>query len=126
MAIGFFRYHVEMLRIRTYALTAAILVAVLVVAVSLTACTGATDSEVPQGPAGATQPDPADLTTPEAAVVSYLDWVSYAYLLSDSSVATQTMTPWEEVRVDSYIELNRQQGRGIEQSLTQFEITSAA
>jgi len=115
-----------MLRIRTYALTAAALVVLLAVAVPLTGCAEATDSVAPQGPARAIQPDPADLATPEAAVASYLDWISYAYLISDSSVATQTMTAWEGVRVDSYVELNRQQGRGIEQSLTQFQVTAVS
>ena len=113
-----------MLRIRTYALTAATLVAVLAVAVPLTGCVGATDPVAPQGSQRVTQPDPADLATPDAAVVSYLDWVSYAYLISDSSVATHTMTAWEGVRVDAYVELNRQQGRGIQQSLTQFQVTA--
>lgn len=115
-----------MLRIRTYALMAAILVVVLAVAVPLTGCAEASDSIAPQGPVRTIQPDPADLATPEAAVASYLDWVSYAYLISDSSVATHTMTAWEGVRVDSYIERNRQQGRGIEQSLTELELTDAS
>ena len=63
-----------------------------------------------------------DLSSPESAVVSYLDWVSLAYRLANSEISTQTMTPWEGVRVDAYIELNRQSNRAIEQALTMFEV----
>lgn len=63
------------------------------------------------------QPDPADLSTPEAAVKSYTDWVSYAYRVLDSDVATHTFTPYEEVRVNSYVQYNIQEGKGLEQSL---------
>lgn len=41
--------------------------------------------------------------------------------MADSDLATQTMTPAEEVRVDSYVQLNREKGRVIDQRLTSFE-----
>lgn len=74
----------------------------------------------------ALQPAPWDLTTPESAVRSYLDWVSFSYRMANSEIPTATMTPEEGVRVDSYIQLNRIDGKGIEQSLESFEITSVS
>jgi len=65
----------------------------------------------------ASKPEPAVLTTPESAVRSYLDWTSYAYRIGQSSVATPTMTTYEEVRVDSYVQYNLQQLRLIDQTL---------
>lgn len=61
-------------------------------------------------------------STPQAAVFSYLEGLNYAYRLADSEIASQTMTPYEWVRVDSYIEFNRQQGRGIDQTITAFDV----
>ena len=58
------------------------------------------------------------LTTPESAVRSYLDWVSYANRNGQSSLATATMTPSEGVHVDSYIQYNLQKSRLIDQTLT--------
>ncbi|MDZ4178386.1 MAG: hypothetical protein U1E29_04015 [Coriobacteriia bacterium] len=67
-------------------------------------------------------PAPADLSTPEASVRSYLEWISYAYRVVDSQVASAVMDPWEWVRVDAYIEKNRQESRGIDQRLIGFEV----
>lgn len=67
-----------------------------------------------------------DLSTPESAVKSYLSWVSFSYRMANSEIPTATMTPEEGVRVDSYIQLNRMEGKGIEQTLDAFEITSAS
>ncbi|MDH4140014.1 MAG: hypothetical protein OEV43_05520 [Coriobacteriia bacterium] len=91
------------------------LIAAIVACSSGCASEQSSDSGLPAGP---------DLSTPGSAVRSYLDWVSYAYRTAESDVASHTMTPWEGVRVDSYIELNRQDGRAIEQSLTLFEVRS--
>ncbi|GAB4284745.1 MAG: hypothetical protein Kow0067_06860 [Coriobacteriia bacterium] len=52
---------------------------------------------------------------------TYLDWVSFSYRMANSDIATPAMTADEWVRVDAYIEFNRQQGRGIEQELVRFE-----
>jgi hypothetical protein len=68
-------------------------------------------------PAEPRKPATADLSTPEKAVQSYLDYLSYAYLLGKSDVASQTMGPEEFSRVDSYIELDRQRNRKIDQQL---------
>lgn len=55
------------------------------------------------------------------AVLSYLDWVSFSYRMVNSELSTMTMSPREAVRVDAYIERNRQENRGIEQRVTSFE-----
>lgn len=67
-------------------------------------------------------PARVDRSTPEGAVRAYLDGISYAYRMANSSAATDTMTPYEHVRVDAYVELNRQEGRALEQELTVFEV----
>jgi len=63
------------------------------------------------------KPKPWVLSTPESAVRSYLDWVSYAYRIAQSNQAVPTMSAEEEVRVDSYVQYNLQQGRLIDQTL---------
>lgn len=96
---------------------AALLLATVGLAGLVAACSssgGAPSVAAPQVPS---QPDQ---TTPEAAVRSYLDWVSFSYRMANSDIGTQTMTPYEGVRIDSYIELNRQKGVGLEQSLVSF------
>lgn len=65
-----------------------------------------------------------DLSTPEKAVRSYLDWTTYAYRTAQSVLATQTMTANEEVRVDSYIQLNIQKGRILDQQLLSIEFSA--
>lgn len=67
------------------------------------------------------RPKPWVLDDPESAVRSYIDWVSYAWRTGQSQVATPTMTPYEEVRVDSYVQYNIQKGRLIDQSLIGME-----
>jgi hypothetical protein len=62
-------------------------------------------------------PAPWDLRTPESAVRSYLVWISYAYRIGQSGVATPTMTAFEEVRVDSYNQFNLEKSRLIDQTL---------
>lgn len=63
------------------------------------------------------KPEQWVLDTPESAVRSYLDWTAYAYRIARSDVATPTMTPYEEVRVDSYVQYNIQKSRLIDQTL---------
>lgn len=62
-------------------------------------------------------PPAPTLTDPVAAVYSYTDWISYAYQVSDSDVATHTFTSFEEVRVNSYVQYNLLEGRTIDQRL---------
>lgn len=64
------------------------------------------------------QPAPWVLTTPESTVRSYLAWVSYAYRIGQSQVATPTMSAKEEVRMDSYCQYNLEKGRLLDQTLT--------
>lgn len=68
----------------------------------------------------ASQPEGMDLSTPEAAVRAYLDWTSYAYRIAQSRVALPTMSTYQEVRVDSYVQYNIQQGRLLDQTLTEL------
>lgn len=65
-------------------------------------------------------PEKADFRAPEAAVRTYLDYTSFAYRMANSDLASRAATPYEGVRVDSYVELNRQQDQGIEQQLVKF------
>src|SRR5665648_678196 len=74
----------------------------------------------------AARPKPWVLTTPESAVRSYLDWVSYAYRVGDSQVATATMSSYEEVRIDSYIQYNLQKSRLIDQKLVSITFGEAS
>lgn len=107
-----------------HALVITVLAAVLAVVAAVAA---GCDSTTPPSTVGeAVPPAPWDLTTPESAVRSYLDWVSFSYRMADSEIPTATMTAEESVRVDSYIQLNRIDGQGIEQFLDALEITSVS
>ncbi|MHB1135887.1 MAG: hypothetical protein ACYCXR_03315 [Coriobacteriia bacterium] len=68
-------------------------------------------------------PAPWDLATPESSVRSYLNWVSFSYRMANSEIPTATMTPAEGVRVDAYIQLNRTEGKGLEQHLESIEFS---
>lgn len=93
------------------------LVAAVVTAFSLTACTGKAASA---GIAPPVAPVTVDLSTPQASVRTYLQFTSFAYRMANSDLATAAMTPDEGVRVDSYVQLNREKDRGIEQQLLSF------
>jgi hypothetical protein len=62
-------------------------------------------------------PSAWDLSTPESAVRSYLDWTTFAYRMVNSDAATPTMSPEEEVRVNSYVQLNKEANKLINQKL---------
>lgn len=66
-------------------------------------------------------PPAPDLSAPLPAIRSYLAWATFAYRMANSEIASLTMTPYEGVRVDSYIQLNREKGRGLEQELVDFK-----
>lgn len=70
-------------------------------------------------------PAPWNLSSPETAVRSYLAWVTYAYRIGQSVVATPTMSASEEVRVDSYNQFNLEKSRLIEQTLKSIEFHDA-
>lgn len=95
----------------------ALLPAVLVCAL-IAGCGG---SQTPATSTTAASVPSFDQSTPQAGVRAYLDAISFAYRTGASDVASQTMSGAELVRVDAYIELNRQQGRSIEQTLTDIE-----
>jgi hypothetical protein len=61
------------------------------------------------------RPKPWVLSTPQDAVRSYLDWTSYAYRIGMSSAASATMSPYEGVRVDGYVQYNIQKRRLMDQ-----------
>lgn len=106
-------------------LAAAALVSVLLATAVLSGCGGGTSSasqsEMPPNP---TYPPPWELSRPGAAVQSFLYWISLAYRVANSDVASQTFTPFEEVRVNSYVQYNLEQKRAIDQKLTAFAIKS--
>jgi hypothetical protein len=66
------------------------------------------------------------LKTPESAVRSYLAWVSYAYRIGQSQVATSTMTARAEVPMDSYCQYNLEKGRLLDQTLTSITFAAAS
>lgn len=68
-------------------------------------------------PTPAAAPMAPILTDPRSAVNSYLMWVTYAYRILDSNVASLTFDPYEEVRVNSYVMYNVQERRAIDQRL---------
>jgi hypothetical protein len=66
------------------------------------------------------------LTTPESAVRSYLAWVSYAYRIGQSQVATPTMTAREELPMDSYCQYNLEKGRLLDETLKSITFGAAS
>ncbi|MHB1018419.1 MAG: hypothetical protein ACYC2X_11120 [Coriobacteriia bacterium] len=121
--------------------TSAVAVLAVAFALALTGCgetgtSGATDGaseettpSVSYGMAGAPKdvmvsraamestPTAPVLDTPESAVSSYLDWISYGYRTAQPRFAEPTMTEAEMVRVDAYNEYNIQKDRIINQTL---------
>lgn len=103
------------------------MVVLLLVSPLLSACgSGTSTGGVSDTPPALTKPPPWQLTSPSTAVVSYLYWISFAYRVSDSDMASQTFTPFEEVRVNSYVHYNDQEGRAIDQKLTDLNIRTVA
>lgn len=116
--------------------TALLLIALVL---PLSACTGGQDApdtaqrsveltagEFPEKtPPEPVLPPPPKLDDPKTAVYSYLLWISYAYRVLDSNVATHAFSETEEVRVNSYVELNRQNSKALDQRLVDFRITGS-
>jgi len=86
---------------------------------------GASQKVVISKQAVAEKPDPWVLSDPESAVRSYLEWTSYAYRIAESSAATPTMSAEQEVRVDSYVQLNLQKERLLDQLLQSIKFGKA-
>lgn len=72
------------------------------------------------------KPAPWDLGTPESAVRSYLDWVSYGYRVAESDVASLTQSPHQLVRTDAYVQANLQEERLLDQTLTSITFGEAS
>ena len=73
----------------------------------------------------ANKPKPPVLTTPQDAVRSYIDWVSYAYRTAQSEVAEPVESPDQAVRDDAYIQYNVQKLRLIDQTLDSITFGTA-
>ena len=69
-------------------------------------------------------PPPPMLSRPETAAYSYLLWISHAYIRRDSNVASSTFDPFEDVRVDAYIQHNNEENRILRQEPTAFDVKS--
>ena len=111
-------------------LRCALLYAAAALALLACGCDGPVSGDTDPTSAGevatAVVPESWDLGTPESAVRSYLDWISYSYRMADSSIPTATMTPEEFVRVDAYVQFNLMDGKGIEQSIENMEVRSVS
>jgi len=111
-------------RRRSHAIAGALAAIALILLVSSAAgCGIASNDSVAPDPAA--PPQAVRLDTPQDAVRSYLEWISYAYRIGDSDVASPTLTPDEAVRVDAYVQYNAQQGRSISQQLDSLELRVA-
>ncbi|MBI5231034.1 MAG: hypothetical protein HY876_02590 [Coriobacteriales bacterium] len=108
----------------TRLMLAAIALVLVGTTLTLAGCSSGRQTPAQQPPQAtpATEPDAPELGTPEDAMRSYLAWSSYAYRLLESDVSSPTASPEHQVRVDSYVELNRQKGQAIEQQLTNLDI----
>lgn len=73
-------------------------------------------------PPEAQVPPPPMLRDPETSIYSYLLWISFAYRVNNSDVATMAFGAYEEVRVNSYVQYNLQQGRAIDQRLQNLDL----
>lgn len=123
---------------RNRALIVAVLVAVLLGTLLVTGCNsrsstgtnGSASAETTPGvfppttPKPGEQPPPPMLRDPRTAVYSYLLWISYAYRVLNSDVASRTFSPYEEVRINSYVQYNLQEGRAIDQRLLVSKVKS--
>ena len=69
-------------------------------------------------------PQEMNLTSPEAAVRSYLAWVTYAYRTMNSEIATPTMTPDEASRISYYITANRSEDKILNQRLDSLKFSN--
>lgn len=111
---------------RRFGIAGVLLVAVLALASgsSVSGCSepGDGSAEVTSTLAPAVAPAPPDLATPVSAVESYGDWISYAYRVLKSDVATHAFSVYEEVRVNSYVQLlGTERRQAIEQHLDDHE-----
>jgi hypothetical protein len=76
-------------------------------------------------PAPSEEPPPPMLRDPSTAVYSYMLWMSYAYRTLNSNATTQAYDPYQEVRVSSYVDYNRQEKQAIDQRILVANVKSA-
>ncbi len=112
---------------KTFGAIVAFCVLAIVTAV-LVGCGSGEESGVVYPIAPAVRPAEPNLTTPEDAVESYTDWISYAYRVMDSEVATHAFSLYEEVNVNSYVQYNAMEGKGLEQFLqrSDYDLVAAS
>jgi len=94
-----------------------IIVALALLACGIAGCTSAVrdlNAEIPI-------PLEMKQSTPEEAVRSYLEWLTYSYRNMDSEIATPTMTPDLAQRVAYYITMNAANGKALNQRLDSLE-----
>lgn len=100
--------------------------AIIVLALGSVSCAGRSERSHAR-PAEPVVPAPPVLTDPISAVRSYTQWISYAYRVANSDVATHAFSLYEEVRVNSYIQYNLLEKRALEQTLVagDYRVVSA-
>lgn len=98
-------------------------IAVLVLALALLA-PGCAPQPKGEPLAPPVRPVAEDFSSPQAGVRTYLDWTNLAYRMANSQLSTQVAGPNERVRVDAYIQLNRDKNQGIEQHLENLTVRS--
>lgn len=122
-------YNERMSPYRSWPLRLGTLAAILCIA---TAASAAVTSCTPSGATSRMKLSPPvvpralDLSSPEAAVRTYVAYTNFAYRMVNSDLASQAATPYEGVRVDSFIELNKEKDQGIEQTLVKSSARSTS
>jgi len=76
-------------------------------------------------PAPSEKPPPPVLRDPSSAVYSYMLWMSYAYRTLNSNETTHAYDPYQEVRVSSYVDYNRQELQALDQRILLATVKSA-
>lgn len=64
-------------------------------------------------------------STPKQAVTAYLSAIPEAYFSLEVTAVAPFVTERQEVREDSYIELNRQEGKALEMTLLSYRVLEA-
>lgn len=80
------------------------------------------DNSDKRPPSKVAVPPPPMLRNPRSAVYSYSLWISFAYRVMNSDVATIAFSPYEEVRVNSYVQYNKEKGRALDQVLREQKV----
>lgn len=76
-------------------------------------------------PAPSQSPPPPMLRDPQTAVYSYMLWISYAYRTLNSNLTSQAYDSYQDIRVGSYVDYNRQEKQALDQRLLVAKVKSA-